>query len=245
MYKNIVFDLYGTLVDIRTNEDKPGFWQTIAMFMGFQGAVYMPDELRSAYHGVINSMLDKLSEENTIHYSHESFPEIKIEEAFRTLYTCKGVTPSDELLVHTCQLFRATSMERLKLYPGVRKLLATLKKSEAKVYLLSNAQKEFTKYELKYLGIENFFDGILISSDEGVRKPDVEFFKLLNTRFGVDFKESIMIGNDSISDILPAKELGMATYYVRSQISPKDDPIPKADFVDMVFDGDKMLKKLI
>jgi putative hydrolase of the HAD superfamily len=30
MYKNIIFDLYGTLVDIHTDEQNPKFWQKFA-----------------------------------------------------------------------------------------------------------------------------------------------------------------------------------------------------------------------
>lgn len=40
MYQNYIFDLYGTLVDIHTNEDKPYLWDKMTEFYGFQGAIY-------------------------------------------------------------------------------------------------------------------------------------------------------------------------------------------------------------
>ena len=49
MYKNYVFDLYGTLVDIRTNENKAYLWDKMAEIMGFYGAVYERQELKQKY----------------------------------------------------------------------------------------------------------------------------------------------------------------------------------------------------
>ena len=44
MIKNYIFDLYGTLVDIQTDEYKDLIWKRMASYMTSQGAVYAPDE---------------------------------------------------------------------------------------------------------------------------------------------------------------------------------------------------------
>ena len=49
MYKNYFFDLYGTLVDIRTDESLPQLWQEAACWFGEKGIAYDPDELRKKY----------------------------------------------------------------------------------------------------------------------------------------------------------------------------------------------------
>ena len=36
-YQNYVFDLYGTLVDIHTDEEQQMLWEKMAMFYGYQG----------------------------------------------------------------------------------------------------------------------------------------------------------------------------------------------------------------
>ena len=33
-YRNYIFDLYGTLVDIHTDESKPSFWKALAEHYG-------------------------------------------------------------------------------------------------------------------------------------------------------------------------------------------------------------------
>ncbi|MFR2512747.1 MAG: hypothetical protein ACLS9K_13090, partial [Lachnospira eligens] len=42
-YKNYVFDLYGTLVDIHTDEEQELLWEKLALFYGYYDAVYEPE----------------------------------------------------------------------------------------------------------------------------------------------------------------------------------------------------------
>ena len=44
-----IFDLYGTLVDIHTDENQPSLWRRMAGFAASQGARYEAEELRQAY----------------------------------------------------------------------------------------------------------------------------------------------------------------------------------------------------
>ena len=38
MYDTCIFDLYGTLVDIRTDENKEELWEKLSLFYAFYGA---------------------------------------------------------------------------------------------------------------------------------------------------------------------------------------------------------------
>ena len=110
------------------------------------------------------------------------------------------------------------------------------KRKGKKVYLLSNAQKNFTRPELAYLGIEKYFDGILISSEEGCKKPGKSFYAKLLERYHLNPKESIMIGNDSISDIRGSYEMGMDSLYIHTEISPECVEDLKSKYT--IMDGD-------
>ena len=222
-YEAYVFDLYGTLVDIKTDEEDKRLWKETALFYGYNKASYSAEELKTRYHFLVEEALKEKKATESERYAHEAYPDIPIEDVFKALYREKGVKPSEELIKRTCQVFRIASTKRLKLYKGAKELLSDLKRSGKKVYLLSNAQRQFTEYELVSLGIWDMFDGILISSEEGVRKPDGAFFDKLEERFGIDFGKSIMIGNDSTTDMQGAKEKGMDTFYIHSNISPAGD----------------------
>ena len=47
-YENYVFDLYGTLVDIHTDEEPRELWEKLVLFFGYYGAHYTPEDLKDA-----------------------------------------------------------------------------------------------------------------------------------------------------------------------------------------------------
>ena len=86
--------------------------------------------------------------------------------------------------------------------------------------------------------------GICISSDEECSKPDEKYFKTLFDRYGLEKSESIMIGNDYISDIGGAADFGIDSLYIHQSISPEIDGELRSTY--KVMDGDVFkIKKLI
>lgn len=218
MYKNYIFDLYGTLLDIRTNEEKKSLWKKMAAFYSFNGAIYKANKLRSAY----TEYVQKEKELVRKHHPEFNHIDIVIDRVFKRLYEDKGVQPSKELVEVTARLFRCLStVMPAKPYDGVKELFKELHKKGKKIYLLSNAQSSFTVPELKVTKLYEKFDGILISSEEQCCKPDKEFFEALFNRFNLKKSESIMIGNDESSDIKGANDFGIDSLYIHTEISPE------------------------
>ena len=54
LYQNYIFDLYGTLVDIRTDEKQQMLWHKMSLFYGYYGAVYSADELQALYNKLVS-----------------------------------------------------------------------------------------------------------------------------------------------------------------------------------------------
>lgn len=232
-YQVYVFDLYGTLVDIHTDENDMQVWEKLSLFYGYYDAHYEPQELREAYGILVKGKEQNLKStlENDPKYAHEASPEIEITEVFQELYTRKGIAADRALAVHTGQFFRVLTTEYVRLYKGTKEMLAQLRQAGKRVYLLSNAQRIFTEYELNVLDIAKYFDGILISSDHKTKKPDKRFFDILLEKYRMDPEETLFIGNDSHSDIKGAQTVGFHTYYVKSNISPQGDMAESADFI--------------
>lgn len=207
-YENYIFDLYGTLVDIHTEEEDENLWAALADFYEKHDAKYTAKELQADYHSNVTKLLD-ISEE------------IRVEEVFYQLFAAKGVDADNALVLETCRFFRDTSTEYIKLYPWSLPILKKLKEEGKGIYLLSNAQRSFTEHELDSLGLTKYFDVIMISSDCGVKKPNLMFFKMLMKRCGLKAKECLFVGNDEICDIFGAKKAGMDTFYIHSNCSPE------------------------
>ena len=226
-YRNYIFDLYGTLVDIGVDESDRRLWEHMSLFYGYYGAQYEPEELHRAYVASVSDRDRKLREEYAVKYAHESHPEILYDEVFRDLYADRGIVPDQPLVLHTAQMFRACSVKYVRLYAHAKELLEALRAAGKRVYLLSNAQRTFTEYEMRYLGIYDLFDGVQISSDHGCKKPDERFFRILLERFGLKAEESLMIGNNRYDDIAGAARVGMDGFYIHSALSPEPETDPE------------------
>lgn len=171
--------------------------------------------------------------------AHEAHPEIQLEQVFLQLFLDKGVSADLALAIRTGERFREASIDYIRLYDGAVELLKVLRANGQKVYLLSNAQRIFTSCELRMLGIEPLFDAIYLSSDHGCKKPDLKFFELPLKEHGISPDSAIMVGNGGVCDIQGARELGLATVYIRSNISPQE-PLPQADYVLQSMDLDRV-----
>lgn len=240
MYKNYIFDLYGTLIDIRTDEWQTALWKKLALLYGYHGASYTYRELGAQYGKLIEN------EKKRVHKRHPEYTviDIKIDKIFRRLFTLKGVRPSKSQVLFIAEAFRCYSTKMLKLYDGVTDLLDTLKAKDKKIYLLSNAQLSFTIHELNMLGLLPYFDGVCISSEEECSKPDAHYFEILFNRYGLKKDESIMIGNDYLADIGGAADFGIDSLYIHQAISPEIDGELRSTYT--VMDGDVYkIKQLI
>ena len=213
-YTDLIFDLYGTLVDIRTQEDDT-VWEKTALYFGYYGLSCSGKALKAAFEDVVQKRQIQAGQ------SYECFPDIPIEEVFAQLAADKGMTENvHSFAIQAAQLFRICATEYIRLYPGVLKALEQLRAKGCRLWLLSNAQRVFTAYELRQLGLENQFDGVYISSDYGFRKPDKRFYRALLQERKLQIQNCMMIGNDRETDIAGAKALGMATLYLHSNITP-------------------------
>ena len=215
-YTDLIFDLYGTLVDIHTEENDL-VWEKTALYFGFYGAHFTTVELKAAFQAELRAREAKAGQ------SYECFPDIPFEQIMAALFRAKGIDErADELGINAAQLFRISSIEYVKLYPGALDALAQLRQKGYRLWLLSNAQRIFTEYELRHLGLGEQLDGIYISSDYRCHKPDTRFYRALLEEQGLDINNCLMIGNDLHTDIAGAKALGMATLYMHTNLTPPD-----------------------
>ena len=215
-YTDLVFDLYGTLVDIHTEEDER-VWEKTAFYFGFYGARYTGPELKAAFQSAMRAREAKVGQ------SYECFPDLPFEETMADLFRAKGVTENPEQLgINAAQLFRISSLDYIRLYPGALDALSKLRKAGFRLWLLSNAQAIFTAYELRLLGLGDQLDGIYLSSNYKCRKPDLRFYQALIDERHLDVSKTMMIGNDRQTDIAGAKAAGMATLYMHTDLTPRD-----------------------
>ena len=144
-YKNYIFDLYGTLINIHTNQKWPYFWKKMAEYYNCFGTSYTGESLRGAYERICREKDALLGRE-----LGTDWPEIDIAEVFLDLLGGKreGISDMDQWVTDTARFFRILSRFRYGLYPGTLPALTELKERGRGIYLLSNAQRVFTEPEM-------------------------------------------------------------------------------------------------
>lgn len=213
-YDNYVFDLYGTLFDIKTDEQAAVTWKKWCRYLDKQGIKH-PE-----YYKMRCKFFD-MDKESRIILKKESgcdVPEIDIINVYRQYFQDFG-NPlfSDDYLNELAYAFRLASRSRIKLYPGVEEYLKNLKENGKKLYLLSNAQKSYTMPEIIEYGLDKLLDGILISSDIKAMKPDIRFYEALISKYSLQPDRTVMTGDNYENDVEAAKKAGLSAIWLSGE----------------------------
>src|SRR5512140_1704836 len=115
--KGILFDLYGTLIDIDTNESMEEIYRGIAHYLTYHGVYLHRGEVRDRYYQIMKEQKEACSEE---------CPEIDVEAIWNTFLKQEGVkaVPARrKLALILAQIYRGISRKRLQLYPDVKRVL--------------------------------------------------------------------------------------------------------------------------
>lgn len=100
--------------------------------------------------------------------------------------------------------------------PGMLELFKELKDSgKYKLYALSNWSAETWPIALSKYDFLSWFDGLVISGLEGIRKPHPDFYRLLLNRYNVNPAEALFI-DDNYRNVAAALELGIASIHFTS-----------------------------
>ncbi|MBL4676402.1 MAG: HAD family phosphatase [Mucilaginibacter sp.] len=95
-------------------------------------------------------------------------------------------------------------------------ILKKLKESGIyKVYALTNWSAETFPVALERFEFLSWFDGIVVSGTEKMRKPASEFYQLLLTRYHVKADEALFI-DDNKRNVLAAEQLGIKSIHYQS-----------------------------
>jgi putative hydrolase of the HAD superfamily len=101
---------------------------------------------------------------------------------------------------------------------GLVEMLDTLKQQGYLLGIITNGRREFQAKAISGLGIQSYFDVILISEIEQVRKPAAEIFNRAITQLGGTAQNSVFVGDNPEADILGAKNANLRTIWKRSPL---------------------------
>jgi HAD superfamily hydrolase (TIGR01509 family) len=111
----------------------------------------------------------------------------------------------DQKLIQKLTKYRTQG--NYKLFTGLTEALERLSK-KYKLGVLSNALPSRRHHELKIDNIDKYFDVVIISSEEGVRKPNREIYEIAIEKSGYK-KEEILFIDDKVSYLDGAVNAGI------------------------------------
>ncbi|WP_413375602.1 HAD family hydrolase [Alkalihalobacillus sp. 1P02AB] len=119
-------------------------------------------------------------------------------------YEIKGVTP-EFLLKDYMNEFKHHCVP----FPNLHRMLEQLKSSNYTLGIITNGYGQFQMDNIKALGIEGYFDVILVSEWEGIKKPDPKIFQRALKRLKTSPNESLFVGDHPENDVRAAQNVGI------------------------------------
>ena len=212
--RGLIFDINGTLIDIRTDESYDDIYRVVSNFLSYQGVLLGPAVVRELYFKVMKDQLKA---------SRERYPEFDAVAIFREMVTGHAADytlrlPAEKLaqLPHIlAEVYRSVSRFKLQLYPGVEEIMGQLHE-KYRMAALSDGQSAWAVPELHAVGLLKYFSPVVVSGDVGYRKPDRRIFEGVLSAMGLSASEVLFVGNNLYRDVFGAQQVGMKTVYYRA-----------------------------
>lgn len=197
----IFFDLDGTLHDNSKGMDL-ALHKTYQLFQNRLTPV-SADEFLGAHKKLVAKLI-KEYREGTLQEAVPWDPHYRFQQMLKQLKI-----RNKSLVVELSETFLQKRKECVQIFPGVKGGLSRLKKYY-QLALLSNGPSELQRNKLRWLGLYEIFDWILISEEIGFNKPDLRIFRYALRATRVKSEKGVMIG-DTVEADLAAKKIGMKT----------------------------------
>ncbi|MEH7225994.1 HAD family hydrolase [Bacillus sp. JJ1566] len=94
-------------------------------------------------------------------------------------------------------------------FPNLISMLEELKGNGLLLGMITNGRGQFQLDNIRALGIEEYFDIILVSELEGIKKPDPQIFIKAIQQLGVQPFECIFVGDHPENDVKAARNVGI------------------------------------
>ncbi len=202
MHRNFLFDLDQTLLDFHASERRALEIVVTKNGLKFNDEVY--DHFKAK-----NKSLWLELEKGTINRT-ELFT-IRFNDLFDF---CEGDSTGLDPLEVNADFIRTMSVNGVPM-PGalefVRKLRAEI--PFARIYIASNGATINAQGRMASTGLDRLIEHLYISEDMGVNKPEKEFYDICLEGIGEPKETCIMIGDSLSSDMLGAKNAGLASVW--------------------------------
>jgi len=124
----------------------------------------------------------------------------------------------------------------VKLYPDARKTLPTLKEKGLKIGVVTNGLQSDINQILPKVGLQEFFDIVVVIDTLRKMKPDSEVFHYALQELKVASSRAIFIGDEIEADYKGAQRSGLRAYLIDRKGNVQDESVNKISSLDDLFE---------
>ena len=131
---------------------------------------------------------------------------------FKDTFDRLQISIDDDMIYTLADAYIQNLPEHNHLFPGAIEVLEQLKKQYS-LHIITNGFEEVQHVKLQSSNLTHYFKNIITSEEVGVKKPNKKIFQYALKISDADPNQSIMIGDDLISDIKGAAKLKIKTIF--------------------------------
>jgi YjjG family noncanonical pyrimidine nucleotidase len=202
-YKCVFFDLDHTLWDYETNSEEA----LQELYHKYELGGIGCDPFDHFYKGFV-----KINNEIWDAYDRGLIPkEVIRNERFHRVFLNSGLN-NYELSLEFSAAYIAESPKKSALVAHAKDVLDYLH-ARYPLYIITNGFDEIQATKMASSGITNYFKGVVTSSRAGCKKPEKEIFEFALRENGFICSDSIMIGDNLLTDIAGARNASVDTVF--------------------------------
>ena len=205
-FKLVLFDLGGTLI----NYDNQS-WEELGRLGCIEGASLIKETLNididpAALNIKLHTAVDQMM--TSPDYSNFELDLIKLT---RETLESFGIRLSDGLPRKFIDAYYKPIRKQVSLLPYAREILMKIKNAGIKIGLVSNTifPAEYHKTEMRQYGLYDYFDFVLFSSEEKIRKPGKEIYHRALNLGNAKAEDTVFIGDRLVEDVGGPQSVGI------------------------------------
>ena len=208
--KNVLFDFGDTLVQASPQYSQDSCLLRLAKSLAKNGISISLEDIRRAYEAVYKAVYKEIHTRNAL---REVAYDVVLS---RVLSLCGySLDPVDKAVAEAAEAFMECWIQARTMEKNVPSILRTLKKNYSLGVVSNLAFSPAVRKTLEMFDVAKYFEAIIVSADDGWRKPNPKIFKKALRTMGISASETVYVGDELDHDVEGARKVGMHTVLLK------------------------------
>lgn len=224
----LLFDVFKTLLLFDGDHVDDATFVHLASWLCYRQIATSPQVLQQRYMAITQAQLAAAPGQS---------PDVDVLVVWDAVLAELGVSQvrRRKLVVELALVYRQITTRQIEVWPGTFEMLDACR--GFRLAIASNTQRAYTEPELRMLGLWDYFERVIFSSDVKACKPDTAIFERALVELDVTPDRVVYIGDNPYDDVLGAGQLGIPTILLeRDTLAPPNVDLPTP--LARVADGD-------